>query len=100
EDTPMTVRVGINGFGRIGRSCLRAVLQGGADVEVVAVNDITDTETLASLLELDSVSGRLEGVKVDGDVLLVGDARVRVTSVREPGEIPWAEEGVDVVIES
>ena len=69
----MTVRVGINGFGRIGRTFLRAALKNGADVEVVAVNDITDVATLATLLEWDSVSGHLEGVRVEDDAIVVGE---------------------------
>ncbi len=96
----MTVRIGINGFGRIGRSFLRAALLSDADVEVVAVNDIADAATLASLLEWDSLSGHLDGVQVDGDAILVDAARIRVTGEREPARIPWREESVDVVIES
>lgn len=96
----MTVRIGINGFGRIGRSYLRAALQSDADVEIVAVNDIADTATLATLLEWDSLSGHLDGVKADGDAIVVGDARIRVTTEQDPARIPWGEEGVDVVIES
>lgn len=96
----MTVRIGINGFGRIGRSFLRAALTSAADVEVVAINDITDAATLASLLEWDSLSGHLDGVEVDGDAIRVGGARIRVTSEREPANIPWGEERVDVVVES
>jgi glyceraldehyde 3-phosphate dehydrogenase len=96
----MTVRIGINGFGRIGRSYLRAALRSDADVEVVAINDIADAATLASLLEWDSLSGHLAGVRVDGDAILVAGARIRVTSEREPARIPWGDERVDVVIES
>ena len=96
----MSVRIGINGFGRIGRSVLRAALRSDADVEVVAINDIADAATLASLLEWDSVSGHLDGVELDGDAILVTGARIRVTSEREPAGIPWGDEGVDVVIES
>ncbi|WP_163543598.1 type I glyceraldehyde-3-phosphate dehydrogenase [Occultella kanbiaonis] len=96
----MTVRVGINGFGRIGRSYLRAALRSGADVEVVAINDIADAATLASLLEWDSLAGHLDGVQVDEDAIVVNGARIRVTAEREPATIPWGEERVDVVIES
>lgn len=96
----MTVRVGINGFGRIGRSYLRAALRGASDVEVVAINDIADATTLATLLEWDSIAGHLDGVQVDNDAILVGGARIRVTSEREPAHIPWGDESVDVVIES
>lgn len=96
----MTVRIGINGFGRIGRSYLRAALRSDADVKVVAINDITDAATLASLLEWDSLSGHLGGVRVDGDAIVVAGERIRVTSEREPARIPWGEVRVDVVIES
>ena len=74
----MTVRIGINGFGRIGRSYLRAALANDADVEVVAVNDLADARTLATLLEWDSLSGHLDGVAVDGDVLAVRGNRIAV----------------------
>src|SRR4051812_27454607 len=96
----MTVRIGINGFGRIGRSYLRAALRSNADVEVVAINDIANAATLASLLEWDSLSGHLDGVQVDGDAIVVNGARIRVTAEREPANIPWGDEHVDVVIES
>ena len=96
----MTVRIGINGFGRIGRTALRAALVSGADVEVVAVNDITDVTTLATLLEWDSVSGHLPGVHVDGDHIVVGERRLRVFAQRDPAQIPWGDVGADVVIES
>ena len=96
----MTVRLGINGFGRIGRTVLRAALGSGADVEVVAVNDITDVTTLATLLEWDSVSGHLDGVRVEGDDIVVGHSRLRVLAQRDPALIPWGEVGADVVIES
>ncbi len=96
----MTVRIGINGFGRIGRSYLRAALRSDADVKVVAVNDIADAATLAALLEWDSLAGHLDGVQVDGDTILLDGERIRVTSEREPARIPWGDERVDVVIES
>ncbi|MDM7856478.1 type I glyceraldehyde-3-phosphate dehydrogenase [Cellulomonas alba] len=96
----MTVRVGINGFGRIGRSFLRAALATEADVEVVAVNDITGVDTLATLLEWDSISGHLDGVHADGDTIVVGDAKLRVFAQPDPAQIPWGEVGADVVIES
>ncbi|MFC4556557.1 type I glyceraldehyde-3-phosphate dehydrogenase [Georgenia faecalis] len=96
----MTTRIGINGFGRIGRAYLRAALRSSADVEVVAVNDIADAATLASLLEWDSVAGHLDGVHVDGEAIVVDGARIRVTAQREPADIPWGEDGVDVVVES
>ena len=96
----MTVRVGINGFGRIGRSVLRAALASGADVEVVAVNDITDVTTLAALLEWDSISGHLDGVRVEGESIVVGEHSLRVFAQRDPALIPWGEVGADVVVES
>jgi glyceraldehyde 3-phosphate dehydrogenase len=100
----MTVRVGINGFGRIGRNFFRALLhQGFADrtVEVVAVNDLTSPNTNADLLKYDSTHGRLpEPVSVDGDHIVVGERRIRVLAEREPSALPWGDLGVDVVIES
>ncbi|HVX21655.1 MAG TPA: type I glyceraldehyde-3-phosphate dehydrogenase [Acidimicrobiales bacterium] len=97
----MTVRVGINGFGRIGRNFVRAVLDQGADVEVVAVNDLTSAATNAQLLRYDSTHGRLPvAVAVDGDDLLVGDRRIRVLAERDPADLPWGDLGVDVVVES
>ena len=97
----MTVRVGINGFGRIGRNFMRAVLATGADIEVVGVNDLTSAEMLANLLRYDSTNGRLPvPVDVEGGDLLVGDKPVRVLAEREPGRLPWDSLGVEVVIES
>jgi len=97
----MTVRVGVNGFGRIGRNFLRAVIAQGADLEVVAVNDISPIETNANLLRFDSTQGRLGvDVKVEGDLMVVGDRRIRVLAEREPSALPWGELGVEVVIES
>jgi glyceraldehyde 3-phosphate dehydrogenase len=97
----MTVRVGINGFGRIGRTFLRAVLATGADVEVVGVNDLTSPDTLAHLLRYDSTQGRLPvPVDVEGNDLLVGDRHIRVLAEREPALLPWAELDAEVVLES
>jgi glyceraldehyde 3-phosphate dehydrogenase len=97
----MTVRVGINGFGRIGRNFLRAVLAAGADVEVVGVNDLTSPDTLAHLLRYDSTQGRLPvPVDVEGSDLLVGDRHIRVLAEREPSLLPWAELGAEVVLEA
>jgi glyceraldehyde 3-phosphate dehydrogenase (phosphorylating) len=97
----MTVRVGINGFGRIGRNFLRAVLDQGADVDIVAVNDLTSAETNAHLLRFDSTQGRLPvPVEVDGDDLVVGGRHIKVLAERDPAHLPWSDLGVDVVIES
>src|SRR3954452_25327281 len=101
EGFDVTVRVGINGFGRIGRNYFRALLASGADVEVVGVNDLTDTKTLAHLLHYDSILGRLgQEVAVTGDGISVGGKAFRVTAERDPGALPWKELGADVVIES
>jgi glyceraldehyde 3-phosphate dehydrogenase len=96
----MSVRVGINGFGRIGRNVFRAAA-GNDDVEIVAVNDITDTATLAYLLQYDSVFGTYPGeVHADGDAIVVDGRRVKVFAERDPGALPWGDLGVDVVVES
>ncbi|TCB98377.1 type I glyceraldehyde-3-phosphate dehydrogenase [Micromonospora zingiberis] len=96
----MTVRIGINGFGRIGRSYLRAALANDADVEVVAVNDLTDARTLATLLEWDTISGHLDGVGFDGDAITIRGKRITVLAQPDPAAIAWGDVGVDVVIES
>jgi glyceraldehyde 3-phosphate dehydrogenase len=98
----MVVRVGINGFGRIGRNYVRSVLQQGRDdLVVVAVNDLVPTATNAHLLKYDSTQGRLaEKVSHTDDSITVGDLAFKVFSERDPKELPWADEGVDVVIES
>lgn len=98
----MAIKVGINGFGRIGRNILRAALERGAgDVDFVAVNDITSPETLAHLFKYDSVLGNLaDEVAVEGDGLRVGGRRFRVLSERDPAALPWRDLGVDVVVES
>jgi glyceraldehyde 3-phosphate dehydrogenase len=97
----MTIRVGINGFGRIGRNFFRAARQAGADIDFVAVNDLGSVDTMAHLLKYDSVLGQLDneiqvaddGIKIDGDTL-------KVLAVRDPKELPWGDLGVDVVVES
>ncbi|MFZ2624564.1 MAG: type I glyceraldehyde-3-phosphate dehydrogenase [Propionibacterium sp.] len=96
----MTIRIGINGFGRIGRTYLRAALKSGADVQVVGINDIADVQTLADLLEWDSISGHLDGVSAGEDSISVGGQSFKVFAQRDPGQIPWGEVGADVVIES
>lgn len=103
----MTVRVGINGFGRIGRNFYRALLaqqeQGAADIEVVAVNDLTDNASLAHLLKFDSILGRLpHDVTLEGDdTIVVGNAKIKALEVKEgPAALPWGDLGVDVVVES
>ncbi len=98
----MTIRVGINGFGRIGRNFWRAVNAGGAQgIEIVAANDLTDPKTLAHLLKYDTVLGTLsEDVAVDGDAIRVGDLTIKVLAERDPAALPWRDLGVDVVIES
>ena len=97
----MTVRVGINGFGRIGRNFFRAVRASGADIEIVGVNDLTDNASLAHLLKYDSILGRLDAdVSSDESSILVGDQRIAVSAERDPGALKWGELGVDVVVES
>ena len=97
----MTVRVAINGFGRIGRNILRSLVEHGrTDIEVVAINDLGPVETNAHLFRYDSVHGRFAGeVKVDGDTIDVGRGRIKVTAVRDPAELPHRELGVDIAFE-
>ncbi|WP_165985584.1 type I glyceraldehyde-3-phosphate dehydrogenase [Streptomyces sp. YIM 98790] len=97
----MTIRVGINGFGRIGRSYFRALLDQGADVEVVAVNDLGDTATTAHLLKYDTIMGRLDAeVTHTENSITVGGRTIKVLSERNPADLPWGDLGVDVVVES
>jgi glyceraldehyde 3-phosphate dehydrogenase len=97
----MAVKVGINGFGRIGRNYLRAALALGADLEIVAVNDLSDPKALAHLLKYDSVTGRLnQDVSVDGDFIVVGKHKIKVLAERDPSALGWGALGVDIVIES
>ncbi|MCK8679050.1 MULTISPECIES: type I glyceraldehyde-3-phosphate dehydrogenase [Streptomyces] len=97
----MTIRVGINGFGRIGRNYFRALLEQGADIEVVAVNDLGDTATTAHLLKYDTILGRLKAeVTHTEDSITVDGHTIKVLSERDPADLPWGELGVDVVIES
>lgn len=95
----MTIKLGINGFGRIGRMVLRATLN-NPNVDVVAINDLTDTKTMAHLLAYDSVHGRLSLPVTSGaGSITIGDSEVRVTSLKDPGQIPWSDAGVDIVAE-
>ncbi|MEW2394918.1 type I glyceraldehyde-3-phosphate dehydrogenase [Streptomyces sp. NPDC046862] len=97
----MTIRVGINGFGRIGRNYFRALLEQGADIEIVAVNDLGDTATTAHLLKYDTILGRLKAeVSHTEDTITVDGKTIKVLSERNPADIPWGELGVDIVIES
>ncbi len=98
----MAIKVGINGFGRIGRQTLRAALDDPAsDIDFVAINDLTDAETLAHLLKYDSVYKIMkEDVRVEGENLIVGDDKIKVMSVKDPAELPWGDLGVDVVLEA
>jgi glyceraldehyde 3-phosphate dehydrogenase len=97
----VAIRVGINGFGRIGRNYLRAALAKGTELEIVAVNDLSDPKSLAHLLKYDSVTGRLpQDVSVDGQNIIVGGSIIRVLAERNPADLPWGELGVDIVIES
>jgi glyceraldehyde 3-phosphate dehydrogenase len=97
----VATRVGINGFGRIGRNYLRALLASGADLEIVAVNDLSDPKGLAHLLKYDSVTGRLaEEVRVEGDTIIVGSQTIKVLAERDPANLGWGKLGVDIVIES
>ena len=96
----MSVKVGINGFGRIGRNVVRAALHNKA-IEFVAVNDLTDTKTLAHLTKYDSVLGNLhEDVKVDGDSIVIGHRKIKVFAVKDPAELDWSSVGAEIVIES
>ena len=97
----MTVRVGINGFGRIGRNFFRAVRASGADIEIVGVNDLADNTVLAHLLKYDSILGPLDAdVTVTTDSIVVGGASVAALAERDPADLPWKDLGVDVVVES
>ena len=97
----MSIKLGINGFGRIGRNVLRAALQNFSDIEVVAINDLLEPDYLAYMLQYDSVHGRFKGeVSVDGGTLVVNGRRIRLTQERDPANLKWTEVGADVVIES
>jgi glyceraldehyde 3-phosphate dehydrogenase len=97
----LTVKIGINGFGRIGRNYFRAALAKGTDIEIVAVNDLTDNAALAHLLKFDSITGRLDAtVELDGDSIVVDGKPIKVLAERDPANLPWGELGVDIVVES
>src|SRR6478609_4354368 len=97
----MAVKVGINGFGRIGRNYFRAAHAAGADLEIVAVNDLTDPGTLAHLLNYDSILGRFPGeVEVGEGSISIDGKEIKVLSERDPAALPWADLGVEVVLES
>jgi glyceraldehyde 3-phosphate dehydrogenase len=97
----MAVKVGINGFGRIGRNLFRAAHEAGSDLEFVAVNDLVDAETIAHLLKYDTVLGRFPGeIEVSGDGIAVDGKQLRILSEKDPGALPWGDLGVEVVIES
>ena len=97
----MTIKIGINGFGRIGRMVFRAAVQNFKDIEVVAINDLLDPEYLAYMLKFDSVHGRFKGeVAVEGNNLIVNGRKIRLTAVKDPAELKWNEVGADIVIES
>jgi glyceraldehyde 3-phosphate dehydrogenase len=97
----MTIKVGINGFGRIGRMVFRAAVRDFKDIEIVGINDLLDPDYLAYMLKYDSVHGRFKGdVSVDGSTLVVNGRKIRLTAVKDPAELKWNEVGADVVIES
>ena len=97
----MTIRVGINGFGRIGRMVLRAAVRDFPDIEVVGINDLLEADYLAYMLDYDSVHGRFKGtLAVDGSTLVVNGKKIRLTAAKDPAELKWGELGVDVVVES
>ena len=97
----MAVKVGINGFGRIGRISFRAMMARAAEFDIVAINDLSDPKMLAMLLKYDSVQGRFPGtVGVEGDTLIVNDKKIKVIAERDPAKLPWGEMGVDIALES
>jgi glyceraldehyde 3-phosphate dehydrogenase len=97
----MTIRVGINGFGRIGRMVFRAAVQDFADIEIVGINDLLEPDYLAYMLSYDSVHGRFKGeVSVEGNTLVVNGKKIRLTAIKDPAELKWSEVGADIVVES
>jgi glyceraldehyde 3-phosphate dehydrogenase len=97
----MTIRIGINGFGRIGRMVFRAAVKNFKDIEVVAINDLLEPDYLAYMLQYDSVHGRFDGdVAVEGSTLIVNGKKIRLSAVKDPAELKWGEVGADIVVES
>ncbi len=97
----MTVKIGINGFGRIGRNVLRAAVQNFSDIQVVGINDLLEPDYLAYMLRYDSVHGRFKGeVSVEGNTLIVNGHKIRLTQERDPAALKWNEVGADIVLES
>ena len=97
----MTIKVGINGFGRIGRMVFRAAVQNFSDIEIVGINDLLEPDYLAYMLKYDSVHGRFKGtVAVEGNTLIVNGKKIRLTAVKDPAELKWNEVGADIVVES
>ena len=97
----MAIKVGINGFGRIGRMVFRAAVQNFSDIEIVGINDLLEPDYLAYMLKYDSVHGRFKGtVAVEGNTLIVNGKPIRLTAVKDPAELAWDKVGADVVIES
>jgi glyceraldehyde 3-phosphate dehydrogenase len=96
----MTIKIGINGFGRIGRMVFRAAIQNFKDIEVVAINDLLEPDYLAYMLQYDSVAGRFDGtVAVDGNTLIVNGKKIRLSAVKDPAELKWGEVGADIIVE-
>jgi glyceraldehyde 3-phosphate dehydrogenase len=101
KETTMSVKVGINGFGRIGRNAFKAAIDSKADFDIVAINDVTDPKTLAHLLKYDSCFGIFDGtVEAKDDAIIVNGKEIKITAVRNPAELPWDQLGVEVVLES
>ena len=97
----MSIKVGINGFGRIGRMVFRAAVQNFPAIEIVGINDLLEPDYLAYMLKYDSVHGRFKGdVSVDGNTLIVNGKKIRLTAMKDPAELKWGEIGADVVVES
>src|ERR1700712_2390898 len=97
----MTIKIGINGFGRIGRMVFRAAVQNFSDIEIVGINDLLEPDYLAYMLKYDSVHGKFEGtIAVDGQTLIVNGKKIRLTQERDPANLKWGDIGADIVLES